>query len=261
MSAVFENLETYRSWDRLFYSPAGERFFDHAVPFMLNQLGAKPGDTVLDAGCGIGVHSLRAARMGLKVHAIDFSSAALAEASRRAQAAGLSGSIRFEEADLTRLALPDASYSRVFSWGVLIHIPEVDKALDSLARILEPGGRLALYLNQKDAIEYRTERMLRGLFGKKLENFRRLQFGYGHLYRGHGDEIWIWQLDANAIIDHLAARGVHLVKRLPGAFTELFVRLPEPGASMVHHFNRACFKLGALPSLALSNLMIFEKRK
>ena len=39
----------------------------------LEFLGTKPGDTVLDAGCGPGVHAIRAARAGLKVKAIDIS--------------------------------------------------------------------------------------------------------------------------------------------------------------------------------------------
>ena len=119
-AGVFELPQTIQAWDSDYYHPIAERYYDQAVPRMLELLGAKPGDTVLDAGCGPGVHAIRAARLGLKVKAIDISESMIAEARRRVGRAGLDGAIEFAREDLTRLSFPDGAFRYVFSWGVII---------------------------------------------------------------------------------------------------------------------------------------------
>src|ERR1700675_888990 len=148
-TAVFEQRATVESWDRDYYNPIAERFYDRAIPEMLKLMEVEPGATVLDAGCGPGVHSVRVARAGFRVCAIDVSQTMLEEAKARIAKAGLASSVEFRHENLTRLTFPDASFHDVFSWGVIIHIHDVEKALDELARILKPGGKLALYVTNK----------------------------------------------------------------------------------------------------------------
>ena len=92
---VFDRQQTISTWDSDYYHPIAERYYNLLVPRMLKLLGARPGDTVLDAGCGPGVHTIRAARAGLKVKAIDISETMLAEARRRVEQAGVNDSVEF----------------------------------------------------------------------------------------------------------------------------------------------------------------------
>ena len=136
---VFELEQTVESWDHDYYHPIALRFYDAAVEDMLRHMGVRPGDEVLDAGCGPGEHSVRAARFGAKVQAIDISSTMLAHAAERVAAAGFADKVRLEQADLTQLHLPDASVDFAFSWGVIIHIPKegAEQAFSHLARVDE----------------------------------------------------------------------------------------------------------------------------
>jgi cyclopropane fatty-acyl-phospholipid synthase-like methyltransferase len=85
--AVFEQRATVESWDRDYYYPIAERYYDLAISTMLRLMGVEPGVIVLDAGCGPGVHSVRAARAGCRVCAVDISQTMLKEAKARIAAA------------------------------------------------------------------------------------------------------------------------------------------------------------------------------
>jgi 2-polyprenyl-3-methyl-5-hydroxy-6-metoxy-1,4-benzoquinol methylase len=100
-TAVFEQAGTIEKWDRDYYHPIAERYYDHAIPAMLCLMGVPKGATILDAGCGPGVHSIRAAHAGCKVTAIDVSEAMLREARSRVAAAGVAPAVEFRQEDLT----------------------------------------------------------------------------------------------------------------------------------------------------------------
>ena len=107
---------------------------------MLEELKVEAGSHVLDAGCGPSVHSIRAARLGARVLGIDVSQTALDEAKRRVDRSGVGERVELRRQDLTHLDLASGSFSAVFCWGVVIHVPEIEKALEELARVLAPGS-------------------------------------------------------------------------------------------------------------------------
>ncbi|MFJ7529597.1 methyltransferase domain-containing protein [Streptomyces griseus] len=107
-------------------------------------LGLRPGDAVLDAGCGTGraLPALRAA-VGPEgtVLGVDLTPAMLEAAVR----AGRGGSGTLVRADVARLPLRDGALDAVFGAGLISHLasPEADAA--ELARVVRPGGVLALF--------------------------------------------------------------------------------------------------------------------
>jgi arsenite methyltransferase len=104
------------------------------------------GETVLDIGCGAGMDLLLAARrVGPQGRAIGVEMTdAMAERARTAaRAAGLE-QVEVRKGDATALPVPDASVDVVISNGVLNLVPEKDKALAEIVRVLRPGGRLQL---------------------------------------------------------------------------------------------------------------------
>ncbi|MFE3517499.1 class I SAM-dependent methyltransferase [Streptomyces sp. NPDC059166] len=107
-------------------------------------LGLGPGDTVVDAGCGTGraLPALRAAvGAGGTVVAADLTPAML----DRARLAGRQAYGSLLLADVTRLPLRTGSADAVFAAGLISHLPEPLQGLRELARVVRPGGRLALF--------------------------------------------------------------------------------------------------------------------
>lgn len=259
MPSPYDTLEGFLSLDRLFYAPGAQRFYDCAIARMLQLLDARPGEAILDAGCGAGPHAIRAAAAGFRVHAVDSSAPALAEARSRARAAGVLDRLTFTHADLVSLPFKDGSIRRIFSWGVVIHIPAIEAALDSLARVLQPGGRLALYVTNGRAWDYRAPALARTVLRRPPRDMQRLPMGSGHWYRADRSDLWVWRIDIDALTDYLTSRGLRLVHRLPGALTEMFVRLPRGLAALVLEGNTAWFRLGLPAGPAAGNLLVFDK--
>ncbi len=94
--------------------------------------------------------TVRLARRGFHVRAVDFSESALRW---RAQpkATGIEERIKLQREDLPRLSFPDESFDYILCWGVLMHIPEVGRAVRELSRVLKPGGRLVISEGNTDS--------------------------------------------------------------------------------------------------------------
>ncbi|MFH8346463.1 methyltransferase domain-containing protein [Streptomyces sp. NPDC018045] len=102
------------------------------------------GDRVLDAGCGTGraLPALRAAvGAGGTVLGADLTPEMLAAAVR----AGRGRLASLVLADVQRLPLPDAALDAVFAAALLSHLADPGAGLAELARVVRPGGRLALF--------------------------------------------------------------------------------------------------------------------
>jgi SAM-dependent methyltransferase len=103
-----------------------------------------------DLGCGAGRHSIRFARRGFEVVAVDLSRSMLETVRRKAADAGVE--VLAIEANLCRLAcLPDAAFDYALSMfstlGMIRGRPARRKALREAFRVLRPGGRIALHVH------------------------------------------------------------------------------------------------------------------
>ncbi|MFJ8542292.1 class I SAM-dependent methyltransferase [Streptomyces sp. NPDC093586] len=108
------------------------------------EMGLREGGRVLDAGCGTGraLPPLRAAvgPSGVVVGA-DLTPAMLEAAVR----AGRDRDGRLLLADVTALPLRPRSLDAVFAAGLIAHLPDPARGLGELARVVRPGGVLALF--------------------------------------------------------------------------------------------------------------------
>ena len=102
------------------------------------------GEAAIDLGCGPG-YLLRDLALAVgergSAHGIDISAPMLHLAGRRC--AGLEH-VSLHAADASNLPFADASIDLVCALQVLAYIPEVDRALAELRRVLRPGGRLVI---------------------------------------------------------------------------------------------------------------------
>ncbi len=116
-----------------------------------DRLGVRPGDRLLDLGCGYGRHAFEAARRGAEVVALDAGAAevaevratigAMVEAGQLDAAATRAGAVR---GDALGLPFADGAFDRVIASEVLEHIPDDRSAMVELARVLRPGGTMAV---------------------------------------------------------------------------------------------------------------------
>jgi SAM-dependent methyltransferase len=113
-------------------------------------LDLRPGMRVLDLGCGEGRHAFEAYRRGADVVAVDWGRSEVETTKRWLGAIADAGEApegaRFEvvRGDLLHLPFPDASVDRVMASEVLEHIPDDVTAMAEIARVLKPGGRVAV---------------------------------------------------------------------------------------------------------------------
>jgi ubiquinone/menaquinone biosynthesis C-methylase UbiE len=119
---------------------------------MLTQLGAKPGMTVCDLGCGNGYHAVRLARLvgsQGRVLAVDVQSEMLELLKKRAHAAGVENiqCIRGQPHDPK---LPEGEVDLILLVDVYHEFSHPELMLQAMRRALAPGGRIAL-------VEYRAE--------------------------------------------------------------------------------------------------------
>ena len=257
---VFELEATVKQWDDDYYHPIALKLYDRAIADMLVGMGVPNNATVLDAGCGPGVHAVRVARAGHRVHAIDISDVMLQHARKRMSETGLFNHVSFSQEDLTALSFPDASYDYVFSWGVVIHIPRADLALRELSRIVRPGGKLALCIVNQSALDNRIEALARSVTRKPL-NIKDRQLGDGIQYKLHDEDLWLWQFDMDRVSNLLASEDLRLISRRTCEFTEFQRRLTGAARSALMHLNNFAYRSGFPPSLSRSNILIFEKQR
>ena len=126
-------------WESGFRSPCNELFYELAFERILAKIQPPPGSVFLEVGCGGGFHAMRLARHGYRVKAVDFSDAVLDVARENVRAAGLEHLVDVDREDLIDLSYDDHSFDYALCWGVLMHVPQVERAIEELSRIDRAG--------------------------------------------------------------------------------------------------------------------------
>ena len=130
-------------------------------------LGARPGERILDVGCGPGFYVaelLEQVGSAGAVVGVDSSPQMLAFAARRCDKYD---NVSFHEADATSLPVHDATFDAALSIQVLEYVSDIHAALAEMHRVLRPGGRVVIWdvdwatLSLHSSDPARTERVLR----------------------------------------------------------------------------------------------------
>ncbi|HEX2909737.1 MAG TPA: class I SAM-dependent methyltransferase [Chloroflexia bacterium] len=141
-----------RYWEKLEQPASSVEQVEKIINLLLEN-GAKPGQRVIDAGCGNGLYSLALAKNGFRATGVDFAPGVLASAQRKAEQQHLNAD--FEKMDLdNHFWFADGYFDHAFCLSVLNLLNRPKWALNELHRILKPGGLLIVSL-WLDPVKYR----------------------------------------------------------------------------------------------------------
>lgn len=123
------------------YAPTAKTL-EPATAVTLDAIGLRPGERLIDVGCGNGNALVEAARRGAQVAGLDPSPGLVEQAARRLAQEGLAGDVRVGTAE----APPDGleAGDAVVSVFAVIFAPDPPAAINGLVSLCRPGGRLAL---------------------------------------------------------------------------------------------------------------------
>ena len=117
-----------------------------ATDELLDRLALEPASQVLDIGCGIGGAARAiAGRVGAAVHGIDLTPEFIETARRLSEATGLSGLTDFSVGTALDLPFDDGRFDVVTMLHVGMNIADKSALASEMARVLRPGGRVAIY--------------------------------------------------------------------------------------------------------------------
>jgi len=111
---------------------------------LVHAIAIKPGDKVLDLGCGDGTTALPAAQLGADVLGVDIARNLVDAGNRRAASAGLKN-LHFQQGDVSQLTgIADGRFDVVVSiFGAMFAPRPVDVAKE-MVRVTKPGGRIVM---------------------------------------------------------------------------------------------------------------------
>ena len=147
-----------------------------------DRLGLRPGDRVLDMGCGAGRHAFEMYRRGGDVIAFDQDGDELAGvldlfgAMRDAGEVPDGAEADIKQGDALSLPFADGEFDRVVAAEVLEHIPDDGVAIAELARVLRPGGTMAVTVPR-----WLPEKVCWAL----SDAYHQVEGGHVRIYRGH----------------------------------------------------------------------------
>ena len=120
----------------------------------LDLLGIATGECVLEVGCGSGVVlrdlARRVAPTGTAV-GLDLSPALLELARQIARNEGLGDRVQLREGDARSLPFADGQFDAALAVTVLVHLPEAERAIPELVRVVRPGGRVGVFDRDNDS--------------------------------------------------------------------------------------------------------------
>lgn len=171
-----------------------ERAFREKI---LQLVPLKPGQSVLDVGCGTGSLAIAAKRhVGTagRVHGIDVSPEMLARAERKARKAG--SDIIFKKAAAQALPFPDGQFDAVLSTVMFHHLPHKarQQCAQEMKRVLKPGGRVLV-------VDFAAPR-------QKQHGFLRHFHRHGHVE--HGEIVSMLEAAGLDIVDSGAMKSRNL---------------------------------------------------
>lgn len=251
----------HEEWVSNYRTPDNEHFYNMAFDFIRDQFNAPGGSTVVDAGCGSCAKSKNLVDRGFNVIGTDLSQSALDLAQEGLKGTPYENKIELQQQNLTAITMADNSVDYLVCWGVLMHIPEVDKAVAEICRIIKPGGYVAISEGNMHSWQTRTLRFLKKILGRERADVHIVPAGIENWEETDEGKLMTRQANMRWLSAEFEKHGLQLQKRVAGQFSELYWVVPTPILKkLIHLFNHFWFKVVRLPGPAFGNILVFRKR-
>jgi ubiquinone/menaquinone biosynthesis C-methylase UbiE len=113
-----------------------------ATDEMIARLQPRPGQRIVDIGCGVGGPArYLAATSGVRVSGVDLTPEFIAAAEKLAEMTGLSDRTHFQVGDALDLPFEDAAFDGGYTQNVSMSVPDKARFFAEAARVLKPGAR------------------------------------------------------------------------------------------------------------------------
>lgn len=259
LERTYESPNIHRSWEGAYRTnPLQDRLNDRIMDRLVGLLEPASDARILDAGCGSGDHARRLARRGFLVTGVDISTHILETARAKAASEGLTERCMFVREHLETLPFADGTYDAIHCRGVLMHIPDWERALGELCRVLKPGGRIAILEGNHAAIESRLVRLLRNL--RRSKSLVVVTPGGVESWADvDGQPFVVRHANISYLMDWFLTRGFRVVRRACTEFLDIG-RFPAGAArNAVIQFNRLYFAMGGPAALSVGNALVAQK--
>ncbi len=166
--------------DGITYPEASREYFEAMAdnrkklePFIAEyaQFDRWAGKEILEVGCGAGADLLRFAQAGAQVVGIDLSIRSASLAKSRLHAYDCQGETMVSDAE--NLPLKSSEIDLTYSWGVLHHTPDPEKAIGEIYRVTKSGGSICIMLYNRHSLVALQMYLLFGLL--RARPFRSLK--------------------------------------------------------------------------------------
>ena len=128
------------------------RYFDQPFIHSFAQFSRYHGKQVLEVGVGAGTDFIQWLRCGAKVSGVDLTPEAVAHAQHRIELYQLPQPETVAVADAEHLPFESNSFDLGYSFGVLHHTPNTERAVAELARVVRPGGEIKIMLYNRRSV-------------------------------------------------------------------------------------------------------------
>ena len=106
---------------------------------------------LLEVGIGAGTDFLQWVRSGTKAYGIDLTEEAIEHVKYRLELYGLKAE-EYKVADSEALPYPDNTFDIIYSWGVIHHTPNTEKAMKEIIRVCKPGGKCKIMIYHRHSL-------------------------------------------------------------------------------------------------------------
>lgn len=143
-----------------------------------------------------------------------------------------------------------------------MHIPDLEKAISELSRVLKPGGMLVISEGNMHSFQSMILRGLRRLLGECKGVVKKTLAGMEYWSDSAAAPLLTRQANIGWFVKRLRSKRFVVVKRVAGQFTELYTRVSfRLVKGLIHSFNRFWFRYIKVPHFAFGNMLIVRKEK